>query len=219
MAGKKKKKELVDNLVKAEIVETVLALIKEEQSITMDEIARRCSVAKGTLYNYFKDKKALMQYVHHTVLFPIKDSNKAIFEKPGDPTLRLHEFIDSAFCLPEDVSLYFRFVQQKRTVANQIDERFEVVMRPLIRFCRQGIQEGFFIDVDPFVLAEMIYGTVIGSLISMQIRGDGTLDKKKIDKKKMDKKQMDKKQMDIEKIKQDIIRLVDRITLPSRRKK
>ncbi len=193
MTAVRKKKELVDNLVKAEIVKTVLTLIKEEQPITMDEIARRCSVAKGTLYNYFKNKKALMHYVHQTVLGPIRDSNTAIFETPGDPLVQLHKFIESAFCFDKDVSLYFQFVQQERTVANQIDDRFEVVMRPLIRFCSDGIQSGPFIDVDPYVLAEMIYGTVIGSLISIQSRGDGTSDMKKI--------------------KQDVIRLVDKIIL------
>jgi len=192
MTAVSKKKELVDNLVKAEIVKTVLALIKQGQPVTMDEIARRCSVAKGTLYNYFKDKKALMHCVHQTVLGPIRDTNTAIFESTKDPILRLHEFIDSAFGIHEDVSLYFQFVQQKRTVANQIDERFELVMGPLITFCSQGIQDGSFIDVDPIVLAEMIYGTVIGSLISIQ-KKRGTPDMKKI--------------------KQDTICLVDRIIL------
>ena len=193
MTAVSKKKELVDNLVKIEIVKTVLALIKKGQPITMDEIARNCSMAKGTLYNYFKNKKALMQFVHQTVLAPIRDSYTAIFEIPGEPLVQLHKFIDTAFCFDKDVSLYFQFVQQKRTVANQIDERFEVVMRPLTRFCSQGIQGGSFIDVDPTILAEMIYGTVIGSLISIQSRGDGTLD--------------------IKKIKQDILCLVDRIIL------
>jgi len=199
MTAVSKKKELVDNLVKAEIVKTVLALIKEGQPVTMDEIARRCSVAKGTLYNYFKDKKALMQYVHQTVLGPIRETNTAILESTKDPILRLHEFINSAFDIHKDVSLYFKFVEQKSTVANIVDERFDLVMRPLIKFCKQGIQGGSFIDVDPHVLAEMIYGTVIGSLISIQSRGD--------------------KPSDLKKSKQDIIRLVDKIILRSRRKK
>ena len=78
MAAVSKKKQWVDNLVKDEIVKTVLTLIKNEQPVTMDEIARQSSVAKGTLYNYFKNKKALMQYVHQTVLAPIRDANKTI---------------------------------------------------------------------------------------------------------------------------------------------
>jgi len=203
MAAVSKRKEWVDNLVKDEIVKTVLTLIKEEQPITMDEIARHSSVAKGTLYNYFKDKKALMQYVHQTVLAPIRDANTAIFESNQDPVARLHAFIDNAFSIHKNVSLYFQFVQQKRTVANQNDDRFDLVMRPMIRFCRQGIQEGAFIDVDPTIMAEMIYGTVIGSLISTESRRDGT----------------DKKQIDMEKIKQDIICLVDRIILTQQEKK
>jgi len=203
MTGVSRKKQWVDNLVKADIVKTVLTLISEEHPVTMDEIARRSSVAKGTLYNYFKNKKALMQYVHQTVLTPIRDAYTAIFETPGDPIARLHAFIDSVFCIHEDVSLYFQFVQKERTVANQFDERFDIVMRPLIRFCRQGIQSGSFIDVDPTVMAEMIYGTVIGSMISIQSRGDETHDMKKTDKKKTDMK----------KIKEDIICLVDRIIL------
>jgi AcrR family transcriptional regulator len=193
MTAVSKKKELVDNLVKAEIATTVLSLIKEEQPVTMDEIARRCSVAKGTLYNYFKDKKALMQYVHQTVLVPIRDTNTAIFESTKDPILRLHDFIDSAFSIHEDLSVYFQFIDQKSAIANLIDERFDLVMRALIKFCNQGIQEGSFMDVDPHVLAEMIYGTVIGSLISIQSRGD--------------------KPSDLKKSKQDIIRIIDRITL------
>ena len=203
MTGVSRKKQWVDNLVKADIVKTVLTLISEEHPVTMDEIARKSSVAKGTLYNYFKNKKALMQYVHQTVLAPIRDANTTIFETPGDPIARLHAFIDSVFCIHEDVSRYFQFVQNERTVANQIDERFDIVMRPLIRFCSQGIQGGSFIDVDPTIMAEMIYGTVIGSLISIQSRGDETPDMKKTGKKKTDMK----------KIKEDIICLVDRIIL------
>ena len=93
------KKKWVDHLVKDEIVKTVLTLIKEEHPVTMDEIARQSNVAKGTLYNYFKDKKALMQYVHQTVLAPIRDTNTAIFESAEPPIDRLHAFIESAFCV------------------------------------------------------------------------------------------------------------------------
>ena len=189
-----KRKELVDALMKAEIVKTVLFLIKMEQPVTMEEIARRCGVAKGTLYNYFKDKKALLHYVHQTILAPIREKNNVLFRcRTGNPLDTLHEFIDDAFDVEEDVALYFHFIQRKRTVASQNDERFELIMRPLIDFCRRGIQEGFFMNADPLVLAEMIYGTVIGTLISMRCR--------------------DCENTDREKIKQDVMRLVDRLVV------
>lgn len=189
----RKKKKLVDHLIRDEIVKTVLALIKEKKPVTMDEIARQCGVAKGTLYNYFKDKQTLFNYVHQTVLAPIRERNNTIFNRSQDPRVILHEFIDAVFDIEEDLSLYFQFIQQTRTVASQNDERFDLVMHLLIRFCRRGIKDGFFIDVDPLVLAEMIYGTVIGPLISLPLVGDDSTDRNKL--------------------KHNILRLVDRIVL------
>jgi len=188
-----RKKELVDNLIKGEIVKTVLLLIKNEQPVTMDEISRQCGVAKGTLYNHFKDKKALLNYVHQMIIAPIRDKNNTIFESSTDPFVKLHKFIDAAFEIHEDVSVYFRFLERERTAASQNDERFHLIMRQLIKCCKEGIEAGSFMEVAPFVLAEMIYGTVIGSLISMELSDIGTTH--------------------MEKIKQDVVSLVDRIIL------
>lgn len=193
MTTASRKKELLDNLTKEEIVKTVLTLIREEQPVTMDEVAKQYGVAKGTLYNYFKNKERLLSYVHNTVLLPIRETNRAIFESNRDPLVRLHEFVDAVFGIQEDVSLYFCFIQQKKTVAEEISERMDLIIRPLARVCAQGIEKGSFIDVDPFVLAEMIYGTVIGPLKSMQPRCA--------------------ENPDMDRIKQDVIRLIDRIIL------
>ncbi|WP_033399148.1 TetR/AcrR family transcriptional regulator [Desulfospira joergensenii] len=193
MTTARKKKELVDNLIKAEIVKTVLTLIKEDRPVTMDEIARECGVAKGTLYNHFKDKDALLNYVHEQVLMPIRQNNTAIFESDKDPLTKLHEFVDSVFSIQEVVVLYFRFVHRRKTVEEEIKDRFDFSIRPLAKLCTEGIQSGLFLDVDPYILAEMIYGTVIGPLKTLQVR--------------------DAENMDKEKIKQDIIRILDRIIL------
>jgi len=193
MTTARKKKELIDNLIKAEIVKTVFSLIKNDQPVTMDEIAKRCGVAKGTLYNYFENKKALLNYVHQTVLIPIRKRNKTIFESTKAPLVKLNEFIDLVFDIMEELSLYFHFVQHHKTVAEEIGERLDLVIRPLVKVCTQGIQDGAFIDVNPYLLAEMIYGTVFGPVKSMQHRFT--------------------EKQDIKKIKQDIICLVDRIIL------
>lgn len=193
MAAIIKKKELYDTLVKAEVVKTVLTLIKKDQPVTMDGIAKECGIAKGTLYNYFENKKDMMDYVHKSVTEPVIETNNKIFESTGDPLKRLHEFVDAVFSVRESVAIYFFFVQSKRTVADEIKEKFDFIIRPLIKFCAQGIKSGTFIDVDPYVLAEMIYGTVIGPLKSLRHTGYKDSDKNRI--------------------KQDILRLVDRIIL------
>lgn len=188
-----KKKEMLETLVKTEVVNAVLALIKKDCTITMDGIAKQCGLAKGTLYNYFKNKEELMQYVHQAIVEPIKKTKFAILGSKKDPQIRLYEFIDTIFSVQEDVHLYFRFMQQKRSVALENQERADMVMRPLVKLCAQGIEKGQFIAVDPNLLAEMVYGTVIGPLKTIPIEA---LTKQ-----------------NLEKVKQDILRLINCIII------
>ncbi len=188
-----KKKELLESFVKTEVINGVLALIKKDCAITMDGIAKQCGIAKGSLYNYFKNKDDLMWYVHQAILEPIKQSKLAILESKKDPLTRLHEFIDNIFSTTEDVHLFFRFMQQKRSVALENKERTDIVMRPLIKLCTEGIRKGLFVDVAPDILAEMVYGTVIGPLKILPADAF--------------------KQPNLEKIKQDVLRLIDRIII------
>ena len=167
-----RKKEQLDILLKADIVKVVLALIKKDQPITMSEVASRCGVAKGTLYNYFENKECLLNYVHQTILTPLRESKKATFESSKEPLPKLLDFVDDVFDIYEDFSIYFRFVQRKKSLANENSERFEVFIRPLAKVCSQGIEKGMFVDVDPYLLAEMIYGTTAGALMSIPYRGD-----------------------------------------------
>ncbi|MBU2429108.1 MAG: TetR/AcrR family transcriptional regulator, partial [Proteobacteria bacterium] len=103
-----KKKELLDHLVKTQIVDAVMTMIKKNSSITMDGIARTCGIAKGSLYNYFKNKEDLMGYVHQAILEPIRESKSMILDSRKDPLTRLYEFIDSVFHINEDLHFYFR---------------------------------------------------------------------------------------------------------------
>lgn len=188
-----KKKELIDNLVKTQIVNAVMTLIKECSSITMDGIARTCGLAKGTLYNYFKNKEDLMGYVHQAILEPIRESKARILDNQKDPVIRLYEFVDSVFNTNEDLHFYFRFVEQERSVAVEKKERADIIMQPLSRLCRQGIEKGHFIGIAPDILAEAIYGMVIGPVKSLPMEGFT--------------------KQNLEKIRQDVLQLIERIII------
>ncbi len=193
MAVIKKKRELMDKLIREEIVTTVLGLISGNRPVTMDDIALECGVSKGTLYNYFKDKKALIDYVHQTIIMPIKDNNQAIFESEKTPRDKLYHFVDEAFRFQETYPLYFKFVQSQRTEYESSRERFEIVIQPLAKLCKEGGQKGVFVDLDPYVMASMIFGTVIGPMQTLDDREEGI--------------------HDMEKLKQDVICLLDRMML------
>lgn len=189
--AKVRRKNLFDDMVRHEIVTNVLDLIARDQPVTMDGIAASCGVAKGTLYNYFKNKRELINYVHQSIIDPKNIKNSAIFESDKSPRDKLHDFVNASFSFQVAYPLYFKFVQSQRTAYEADRERFDIIIQPLVKLCKEGSQKGDFIDLDPFVMAAMIFGTVIGP---MQTLGD-----------------RQEKTPDFEKIKQDIICLLDRM--------
>jgi len=193
-----KKKELMDRLIKGEVVKTVLDLIREDTSITMDEVALRCGVAKGTLYNYFKNKKDLLSYVHEEVILPLKKNSFKLFESAVSPEEKLHAFVDRVFGFQQEYPLYFRFIQGQRSAAEAIGERMALTILPLVRVCQEGIDKGVFLDADPYVMAAMIFGTVIGPMESLEYRETPV--------------------EDLEQLKQDVICLLDRVILKKQEK-
>jgi len=179
MSGIRKKKELLDQLLRKEIVQVILAMIHADTPITMDEVARQCGVSKGTLYNYFQNKDELLDHVHQAILDPLLESHRQIFESPEGPLTRLLNFIDSVFATHESISIYFQFVWQNKTAEKVYRERVELLMHPLAKVCQEGIDTGEFINVDPYILAEMIYGTAIGTLTTLNYR-DVVVDREKM---------------------------------------
>ena len=180
MAGICKKKEMLDRLLRQEIVQVILTMIQEDTPITMDEVARQCGVSKGTLYNYFQNKEELLDHVHQAILEPLLESNRQIFESSADPLTRLFDYVDSVFATHESIVTYFLFIWQNKTAESVYRERVEVLMHPLAKVCQEGIDNGDFIDVNPYILAEMIYGTAIGTLTTLTYRGAVAVDREEI---------------------------------------
>ncbi len=170
MAAMRKNREMLEQLLKQEIVDSVLDMIGNKEPVTMEEVARRCGVAKGTLYNYFRNKEEMLDHVHEVMLAPLRESNRLIFESDHSPLEKLQEFIDMVFDRHESFSNYFQFVWQNRTAEAVLRERIEILYDQLSAVCREGIANGEIIDVDPYILADMIYGTVIGPLTTLPYR-------------------------------------------------
>jgi len=193
MKSATKRKEMMNRLLKGQVVQPVLAMIQEGTSITMDKVAARCGVSKGTLYNYFKNKKDLLNYVHEAVIIPIKKGSSKIFKKDIQPMEKIYGFVGNVFDFHKEYPLYFKFIQSQRSAAEAVTERMEVIILPLVNVCREGIRQGQFIDADPYVMAAMIFGSVVGPLESLTYRKEPL--------------------QDLEKLKQEIVRFLDKCIL------
>lgn len=175
-----KRKEILDQLLKNEIVQVILTMIKENTPVTMDKVARQCGVSKGTLYNHFQNKEQLLDHVYRVILEPLLGSNQQIFEYHCPPLTQLLNFIDLIFEKHESISIYFLFVWQNKTAETVHRDRIEALMHPLAKICQEGIDNGDFINVDPYILAEIIYGATIGTLTTLNYRESAIVDRKKI---------------------------------------
>jgi len=193
MKSATKRKEMMNRLLKGQVVQPVLAMIQEGTSITMDKVAARCGVSKGTLYNYFKNKKDLLNYVHEAVIIPIKKGSSKIFKKDIQPMEKIYGFVGNVFDFHKEYPLYFKFIQSQRSAAEAVTERMEVIILPLVNVCREGIRQGQFIDADPYVMAAMIFGSVVGPLESLTYREEPL--------------------RDLETLKQEIVRFLDKCIL------
>ncbi len=165
-----KRKEMMDRLIKDQVVKTVMKLIQEGHPITMDEVALQCGVSKGTLYNYFKNKKDLLNFVHEAVIQPVKNGSITIFDTSVPPMDRIVIFVDNVFNFHREYPLYFKFVLSQRSALDAVTERMSLTIMPLVDLYKEGIRAGQFVDTDPYVMAAMIFGTVVGPLESWDFR-------------------------------------------------
>ncbi|MGE4497457.1 MAG: TetR/AcrR family transcriptional regulator [Deferribacterales bacterium] len=166
----RKRKEVLDNLFRERIVGTVIELIRESGGITMEEVARRSGVSKGSLYNYFENKELLMEYVHAEMMQPITKGIDGIFRSGKRPSEMLLDLFEGMFDVSDEVCLYFRFLDSHRTVEEDTKETHYLLLEPLSKIFEAGIKEGEFVDVDPYILANTFAGMVVGTFGSYGFR-------------------------------------------------
>ncbi|MGD9807866.1 MAG: TetR/AcrR family transcriptional regulator [Deferribacterales bacterium] len=159
---KSKKKEMISNMIKQNIVSIVISLLSEGKPITMDNVAAACGVSKGTVYNYFEDRKSLLNHVHKEIITPIVMDRDNLFMSDISPLQKLREFIKSLKATADNTSVYFRFIKNERTVAEEMEDHFNLLTKPLANVIKEGIAKGELIEMDPYVMAEMLSGGWIG---------------------------------------------------------
>lgn len=189
----KKRRETLDNLFKSRVVQTVIELIKKNENITMDEVAKFSGVSKGSLYNYFDNKESLMEYVHTEMLAPIKLKFEALMTSGKNPKEMLVEFVDDSLKVKDDVCFYFMFLDSQRTAEEGAKETDNLLIKPLSTIFRLGIDKGMFFDIEPRILAHALFGIIIGFFNTI--------------------KSEDMDEENIQNIKESILKLLDRLVI------
>lgn len=162
------RKRALDEIMKEALFEATIAVLSEHgvKGLTMDRVAQAAGVAKGSLYNYFRSKKDLLEFVFAKVIDPIlQHLAKAVaVEQPAVEKLAdfLRMLLDYAAkhadvlrLLIDDETAHGLLQSSERSIRKAIGYQ-------LAQIIRQGISEGAFRPGDPRMLAIMFQGLYRG---------------------------------------------------------
>ena len=172
---KEEKQRLMEQLICDKVFEAAKELMAREDVgvFTMTELSERIGVAKGTLYNYFTDKYAVILYVCNRLNEEYMDKVKSYFDQhPNDyennlrylyrftrKTIKENRFIGVA-------KLYFHLdILEKRKKSKTDISALEAPIfkdmmiqnrRFFTEFFENGKKQGVFKDLNPKVMASFI---------------------------------------------------------------
>lgn len=148
------------------IYDAAVAIATQEgpDALTMDRVAERAGVAKGSLYNYFPNKLELVRFVRSKLFDPVDAMSDEILSRDQSALDKL----------PAIFRAWFTFMNEHRGVMNlifdyktshksmQVDDLKEQKqpIEVLVRLIDQGISEGVFRPVDSKIYARLLFGAL-----------------------------------------------------------
>ena len=170
----KSRKAAWEDMMKQSIFQATVTVMKEHgpAGIRMDRVARAAEMATGTLYNYFKDKEALLLHVIETVFEPIHENLLSIRDSHMSPKDKLEEYFRLTFNdfdeQREVITILIRAkdfwaARDKSSSSPEMNCRL-AIMGIISEILEEGIACGLFRRCSTVHAATMIMGMVISTM-------------------------------------------------------
>jgi AcrR family transcriptional regulator len=168
------RKHLLGAMMKEAIYEAAVSVLVQHgvEGMTMNRVAAAADMAKGSLYNYFRDKRELLAFVHDRMAEPLL---KAMDEKKYAGAAAIDALRD---VLRDTFNYTFEHyeamgVLMRSEAARSFGESVERSLRDAgIRFFsamfRQGMEQGLFRPMKPELLGQL-FVAAISDFIQEQI--------------------------------------------------
>jgi AcrR family transcriptional regulator len=162
-----------------EVLDSAMDLFLERgyANTRMDDVARLAGISKGSVYQYFPSKKAIVEGLVERALIPLANKLTAMVEEStGDPrqiiTTMVRRFALAAS--NKSVTAIPKIVIREAIVFPEISEMYSrAVVLPVINglslLVQRGIDEGTFHRVNPELTARSIMGPLIGHMVLSEI--------------------------------------------------
>ena len=171
----RKKDETRERIVGAAIR---LFMKKGFESTTVDEIAEAADVAKGTFFNYFPRKEAVLDALGEQVVHEMEEVTRGLLAQPGTASDKIHRFageITRRHSSNRELSRVFvqRMLSKLQEPTHSTATRIRELLRSLIE---QGQAAGEIRPLDASRASAVIQGAAIGTLLAWFSRESGAFD-------------------------------------------
>ena len=163
-----RRKELLDSMMRDAIYEGAVAVLTKHglNGATMDRVAAAAGMAKGSLYNHFRNKQELLEFVRDRAIAPMQEA--------------LDEIVKSRLSAPEKLTSISRLWREylvkhhavfeflindraaKRLLRDSEQTTYASGIRQIATIIEQGIEQGALRPVDATAAAEMFVSASIG---------------------------------------------------------
>jgi AcrR family transcriptional regulator len=173
-SGKKTRKERDKLARRKEILSAARTVFAEKglHETTLDEIAEKAELAKGTIYGYFENKEDLFFSVLEEAISNLERLIDETCESDLPPPQKVSDLIKKVLCLfEENVDLMQLMTRsQPGLLVNKIQEKMQGHFKNLIRsvsnVLQEGIRKGFFMKVDTERAAAAFFNLIHGNAMS-----------------------------------------------------
>ena len=171
-------RDLVASAMKDGIYEAAIEVLRQHgmEGLTMDRVAEVAGVAKGSLYNYFRNKEELVRFIFEKTVEPAKRAEQEILAEPTSAVEKLESCLRVWFELLASNRGLFDLLLNDPATRRLHDPRErgnrEEAIAVLRTIFQQGIEEGAFRPFDASRAAEMFFGAVMASIEHQLITGE-----------------------------------------------
>lgn len=171
-----RQKAVLETLMRDDVHDHAMEILTTEgiAALTMERLATEIGVSRGTLYNYFDDKDAVIDFVEDRTFGPVI----AEIERIADDDLaadvkltRIAGWIFTAVCDDSGLVLALSPLRpESRRREHAIDKKRRL-LRVIEAVIRDGVESGSFKRLSPVVAAEVFVGATVGMVESMAANG------------------------------------------------
>jgi AcrR family transcriptional regulator len=161
--GRHERKKAWEAITRRAIVDAAVRVISKSgvEGLKMETVAREAGVAKGTLYQYFKDKQDLLRSTMEASVGPLFDKIHAVLESGISPKEKLTKFIYMHLGYFEEHRQLFRILLYDRHFVQSRckrygSERYRAFLDRIALVLEEGMKNGDFRQANPLSLAAIL---------------------------------------------------------------